>query len=81
VLQIRDQLIKAGQGVICLNQSANRDTDVFQGPDSFDIHRDVPIQHVAFGYGPHVCIAECLARLELEVSADVWPLLAGNMQQ
>eukprot|EP00775_Hariotina_reticulata_P010929 gene10929-11084_t len=66
-VQVQDQTIRAGQGVICLNQSANRDADVFPDPDKFDIHRATN-PHVAFGYGPHVCVAQWLARLELEIA-------------
>lgn len=44
--------------------SANRDGTVFENPDVFDIHRK-PARHMAFGYGPHVCIGQHLARLEM----------------
>jgi cytochrome P450 len=36
-------------------QSGNRDADVFDRPDIFDIDRK-PNKHIAFGYGPHMCI-------------------------
>lgn len=29
--------IRSGEGIIALNQSANRDEDVFDSPDRFDI--------------------------------------------
>jgi nitric oxide reductase len=38
----------AGEGIIALNQSANRDEAVFPNPDSFDIRRK-PNPHVAYG--------------------------------
>ena len=57
-------LIKAGEGVICSNQSANRDETVFLNADKFDIHR-ISGSHLAFGHGRHACIAEHLARAEL----------------
>jgi cytochrome P450 len=38
----------AGEGIIALNQSANRDEDVFPDPDRFDITRK-PNPHVAYG--------------------------------
>ena len=54
----------AGDPVLMLYASANRDETVF-GPtaDRFDAGRD-PNPHVAFGFGPHFCIGAVLARLE-----------------
>jgi cytochrome P450 len=46
--------------------SGNRDTDVFVDPDRFDITRS-PNQHVAFGFGPHMCLGQHLAKLEMRV--------------
>ncbi|KAK1673199.1 cytochrome P450 55A3 [Colletotrichum godetiae] len=59
--------IKAGEGIIASNQSGNRDEDVFPDPDVFDMHRTPDPNHaLGFGFGPHRCIAEPLARAELE---------------
>ena len=54
----------AGEPVLMLYASANRDEAVF-GPtaDRFDAARD-PNPHVAFGFGAHFCIGAVLARLE-----------------
>jgi cytochrome P450 len=43
--------------------SANRDEDVFEGADRFDVGRD-PNRHLAFGFGAHHCLGAQLARLE-----------------
>jgi len=59
------KVIKAGDGVILSNQSANRDETVFPNADKFDIRRPMGRQ-IGFGYGIHVCVAEWLARAELE---------------
>lgn len=37
--QVRDKTVKSGEGVIALNQSANRDEEHFPDPDRFDIKR------------------------------------------
>ncbi len=49
-----------------LYQSANRDADIFDDPDSFRIDRR-PNKHIAFGYGPHMCIGQHVAKLELKI--------------
>jgi cytochrome P450 len=48
---------------VCL-AAANRDPDVFPDPERFDIHRKRE-RHVAFGFGPHMCVGQHLARLEM----------------
>ncbi|WP_062436982.1 cytochrome P450 [Herbidospora daliensis] len=48
--------------------AANHDPQAFPDPGEFDIHRfagHTPNPHVAFGYGPHRCLAAALARVEL----------------
>jgi cytochrome P450 len=49
--------------------SANRDPEMFAGPDRFDIERDAS-DHVAFGGGAHFCLGYRLA--ELEAQAALW---------
>jgi cytochrome P450 family 142 subfamily A polypeptide 1 len=61
--------LKAGQKVLLLYPSANRDEDVFDDPFRFDITR-TPNDHVAFGFGTHYCLGQALARLELRVLFD-----------
>ncbi len=64
--ELRGQKIKAGDTLCLFYPSANRDEEVFEHPDRFDISRD-PNPHVAFGIGEHFCLGANLARLELEV--------------
>lgn len=65
--EIRGQKMRAGERVVLFYGSANRDEDVFDRPDDFDIARD-PNPHVAFGAGgPHLCLGMHVARVELAV--------------
>jgi cytochrome P450 family 142 subfamily A polypeptide 1 len=63
---IGDTPVRAGDRIALLYPSANRDESVFDEPFRFEITRN-PNPHIAFGFGPHVCIGQSLARLELQV--------------
>jgi cytochrome P450 len=56
--------VPAGTKVDVVAGSANRDPDRYERPDEFDIHRP-PSRHMAFAFGPHVCLGQHLARLEM----------------
>ena len=58
--------VEAGQKVQVWEGSANRDADVFDRADEFDITRK-PNPHLGFGQGVHYCLGANLARLELRV--------------
>ena len=63
--EIGGQPIKAGEKVMMLYESANRDPSGFETPDRFDVTRS-PNRHVAFGGGgPHFCLGAVLARTQL----------------
>jgi cytochrome P450 family 142 subfamily A polypeptide 1 len=64
--QIGEQAVEAGDRVILLYPSANRDEAVFDDPFTFDIARR-PNPHVGFGFGTHFCLGASLARLEMQV--------------
>ncbi|MTD12520.1 cytochrome P450 [Nakamurella sp. YIM 132087] len=66
---LRGQEIHEGDRFMLLYQSANRDPDVFADPDAFDLTRR-PNKHIAFGYGPHMCIGQHLAKLELRIMLE-----------
>lgn len=65
-IQVGEHTIRAGDGIVLANDIANRDEEVFADPDRLDIHRDAR-RHVAFGFGPHQCLGQSLARVELQV--------------
>lgn len=55
--------IPAGELVLPILASANRDETFFENPDLFNLHRDSR-KHLAFGRGVHVCLGAPLARIE-----------------
>ncbi len=65
--EVGGQPIAAGERVVMVYPSANRDERVFADPDVLDVTR-TPNEHVAFGAGgPHYCLGASLARLEAKV--------------
>lgn len=61
------QNIEAGEKVLTLIGSANRDPRHFERPDEFDIMRD-DATHMSFGGGIHFCVGAELARLEARIA-------------
>ena len=69
-VELGGQTIHAGDKVITLFESGNRDEGVFDDPHCFDIERD-PNRHLSFGgYGRHHCLGAHLARLEIRVMLE-----------
>ncbi len=66
--EISGQKISAGEKVIMWYGAANRDPDVFADPDRMDIFRSNAGQHLAFGTGPHVCLGQRVANMQLETA-------------
>jgi cytochrome P450 len=59
--------LEAGEFVIILIGSANRDPMAFTDPEVFDLGR-APNHHLGFGFGIHHCLGAPLARLEAQVA-------------
>lgn len=59
--------IPEGVLIVPLLASANRDSTVFEDPDTFDIFRSNNKYHLTFGHGIHTCIGAALARLEIKI--------------
>jgi cholest-4-en-3-one 26-monooxygenase len=64
--ELHDQQICAGDELLLLYPSANRDPRLFTMPESLDVARSHN-RHVAFGFGTHFCLGAHLARLEIRV--------------
>ncbi|MFZ4112161.1 MAG: cytochrome P450 [Ilumatobacteraceae bacterium] len=62
---IRGVTIKKGQSVLLSYPSANRDEEVFDHPQRFDITRS-PNKQLSFGFGVHYCLGAMLARMEIK---------------
>lgn len=69
--------VHAGEPVLALLASANRDAAVFPDPDRLDLTRQIN-PHVSFGHGPHYCAGAGLARVELQLA---YTTLAARMPE
>jgi cytochrome P450 len=67
-IPIRGATIRKGDFIQLLFASANRDENVWDDPERFDIHRPDAKKHVAFGLGEHFCIGAPLARLTASIA-------------
>jgi cytochrome P450 len=68
-VRVGGELIRTGEGVRALLNSANRDKRAFDDPDTFNIHRNAR-HHVAFGFGIHQCLGQPYARVEMQVALE-----------
>jgi linalool 8-monooxygenase len=64
---LANKRIAKGDKVVMWYISGNRDEQVYEGPDAFDITRR-NVQHVGFGTGQHVCVGFRLAEMQLRVA-------------
>jgi len=64
--EVAGQKIAEGEKLIMYYGAANRDATVFDNPDVLDVSRPNAEKHIAFGYGPHVCLGKRLAQIQLE---------------
>ena len=64
--ELHGKQLHAGDQVLLMYPSANRDEREFPEPDVFDVTREMP-QHLSFGIGTHFCLGAAFARLEVRV--------------
>jgi cytochrome P450 len=62
-VEIDGALVPAGSQIALLLGAGNRDPRHYDDPDAFLVERN-PVDHLSFGYGPHGCAGQGLARLE-----------------
>jgi len=63
---VAEQEIAEGEKVVMYYGAANRDPAIFEDPDRLDVGRLNADKHIAFGYGPHVCLGKRVAQIQLE---------------
>jgi cytochrome P450 len=63
--EVGGEMIREGQKVVMYFGSANRDPQKFDSPDTLDLSR-TPNEHIAFGTGPHGCLGQHIARIEID---------------
>ena len=66
--ELGGQPIAEGEKVVMYYAAANRDPEKFPDPNRFDIIRDNAKEHLAFGHGPHVCLGQRVANMQLEAA-------------
>jgi len=70
-IELSGTTVPAGARVALLIGSANRDEQVFDEPDRYDIRRDTS-EMLSFGKGTHFCMGAALARLEARIALEEW---------
>jgi cytochrome P450 len=78
-LEIRGVAIPKGAMVQCIVTSANRDEDAFENADKFDIDRK-PKPSFGFGFGPHMCIGQFVAKTEINCALNAILDLMPNVR-
>jgi cytochrome P450 len=64
--EVRGRRITEGDWLMLCYLSGNRDEDVFEDPMKFRVDRD-PNRHLGFGYGPHLCLGQHMAKMEMRI--------------
>ena len=68
--EINGVAIPEGSKILLVMGSANRDPQMFENPDKFDIERENARNHLSFGFGIHYCIGNLLGKLQTRVALE-----------
>lgn len=78
-VEISGSSVKAGDQLVLMYSSANRDPSHFEDPESLDVTRN-PNHHISFGFGTHFCLGSSLARMEIRVFLEELLSRVGEMR-
>jgi len=78
-LQLGGMQIPKGAMVQVIVASANRDEEIFERSETYDIDRK-PKPSFGFGFGPHMCIGQFIAKTELTVALNAVLDLLPNLR-
>lgn len=70
-LELEGKAVRKDQMVFALLGAGNRDPEVYQHPNTFDINREGAAPHLAFAGGIHYCLGQPLARLEATIALQM----------
>jgi cholest-4-en-3-one 26-monooxygenase len=65
-IELHGNRISTGDPVAMVLAAANHDPEVFDQPERFDIRRD-PNPHITMSAGPHVCLGQAVAKMEIRI--------------
>lgn len=71
--------LKPGDRVAVCLDAASRDPEMFENPNKFDLHRKI-IKSTPFGYGPHACAGQSIAREGIEQFLKTFLKIIGNYE-
>jgi cytochrome P450 len=80
-VELGGTFVPADANLLVMIGAANRDPAVFSDPERFDVRRANAKDHLAFGYGPHICLGAPLARLEARVVLEELTRLVPSLRQ
>jgi len=63
--------LPAGTRLFLNFATANRQADVFEDPDVFNIHRGDAAKNISFGKGIHFCLGAGLAKMEAKIALEL----------
>ncbi len=78
-VEIGGGTVRAGDQIVLMYSSANRDPAHFSEPDRLDLTR-YPNRHLAFGFGTHFCLGASLARLEIRIFLEELVRRVGGLR-